>query len=228
MPLKRAPSSARKDPSAATIDLQKYLQEYAAKRRSSAWARRALIYAQGDAADTIFYILSGKVKITVVSTRGKEAVVAILAAGDFFGEGALAGQPVRMATARALTDCRLLKIKREVMVAIVQDDPHFSQGFVQHLLKRSMRLEEDLVDQLFNSSEKRLARALLILANFGKAGQPEPIIPHINQETLAEMIGTTRSRVSFFLNKFRRLEFITYSGTTFEVHSSLLNVILRD
>jgi len=207
--------------------LQKYLQEYAAKRRSTAFARRALIFAQGDPADTVFYLLTGKVKLTVTSSRGKEAVVAILAAGDFFGEGTLAGQPIRMATARALTDCRALKIKRDVMVDLVRDDPSFSQGFVMHLLKRSMRMEEDLVDQLFNSSEKRLARILLILANFGKVGEPEPIIPHINQETLAEMIGTTRSRVSFFLNKFRRLGFIKYNGT-FEVHSSLLNVVLRD
>jgi CRP/FNR family transcriptional regulator, cyclic AMP receptor protein len=167
------------------------------------------------------------VKVTVVSEQGKEAVVAMLGRDEFCGEGCLAGQPRRMATATAMTDCEIMRLEKWAVVRIIHDEPQFSQMFVAHLLARTIRVEEDLVDQLFNSTEKRLARALLILANFGKEGRPEPIIPKVSQETLAEMIGATRSRVSHFMNKFRELGFIDYNGHI-EVHSSLLSVVLHD
>jgi CRP/FNR family transcriptional regulator, cyclic AMP receptor protein len=185
------------------------------------------VFAQGDPADAVFYIHEGKVKITVASEQGKEAVVAILGPHEFCGEGCLAGQPRRMATATAMTACGVMRLEKAAIVRVLHEEPAFSELFVAHLLARAIRVEEDLVDQLFNSSEKRLARALLMLANFGKEGRPEPIIAKISQETLAEMIGTTRSRVSFFMNKFRRLGFISYNGTL-EIHSSLLSVILYD
>ncbi len=185
------------------------------------------LFQQGDPADSVFYIQSGKIKIAVVSPQGKEAVVAILDAGDFCGEGCLAGQVVRMASVIALTDCEAVRIEKAAMVRLIHDEPAVSEMFVTHLLARNVRVEADLVDQLFNSSEKRLARLLLILANFGKEGKPEAIVPSISQETLAEMIGTTRSRVSFFMNKFRQLGFIDYNGHI-EVHSSLLSVVLND
>ena len=186
-----------------------------------------VIFSQGDAADAAFYISSGKVKITVVSAQGKEAVVAILGPDEFFGEGCLNGQPLRMATATAMAECEILRLEKPAMIRVLHDEPEFSDMFIAHLLHRAARVEADLVDQLFNSSEKRLARALLLLANFGKEGRPEPVIPKVSQETLADMIGTTRSRVSHFMNKFRKLGFISYNGTL-EVHSSLLNVILHD
>jgi len=186
-----------------------------------------VIFAQGDQADDIFYIKEGKVKITVVSSRGKEAVVGILSDGQFFGEGSLNGQRVRMSTAIAMGDCTIAQLSRLLMLGTLNDEPEFSNFFIDHLLSRYLRIEEDLVDQLFNSSEKRLARVLLLLANFGKEGKPEIVIPDITQATLAEMIGTTRSRVSFFLNKFRKLGFIEYNGKM-QVHSSLLNVVLHD
>ena len=186
-----------------------------------------IVFAQGDAADSVFFIQKGKVKVTVVSEQGKEAVVAILGPGQFCGEGCLAGQPRRMATATAMTDCEIMRLEKATVIRALHDEPAFSEMFVSHLLARTIRVEEDLVDQLFNSSEKRLARALLLLANFGKEGRPEPIIAKISQETLAEMIGTTRSRVSYFMNKFRKLGFIDYNGTL-EVHSPLLNVVLHD
>ena len=185
------------------------------------------IFSQGDAADSVFYIQKGKVKVLVVSEHGKEAVVAILGPDEFCGEGCLTGQRFRIAMAVTMTECDIMRIDKEVVTRAVHDEPAFSEMFVAHLLLRTMRVEEDLVDQLFNSSEKRLARALLILANFGKEGRPEPIIAKVSQETLAEMIGTTRSRVSFFMNKFRKLGLISYNGTI-EVHSSLLNVVLND
>jgi len=189
------------------------------------------VFLQGDSADAIFYIQKGKIKLTVVSQQGKEAVVAILGVGDFFGEGCLAGQSQRMASATTMSDCSIMRLEKAGVIRLLHDQPTFSELFLHHLLSRNIRIEEDLVDQLFNSSEKRLARVLLLLANFGKEGKPEPVIPKISQETLAEIVGTTRSRVSFFMNRFRKLGFVHYSGQFtggLEVHSSLLNVILHD
>jgi CRP/FNR family transcriptional regulator, cyclic AMP receptor protein len=186
-----------------------------------------IIFSQGEPADAVFYIQKGRVKLTVVSEQGKEAVVAILGKGDFFGEGCLAGQPVRMASATAMVECEIMRLAKAAVVRVIHDEPSFSEMFMSHLLIRKIRVEADLVDQLFNSSEKRLARALLLLANFGREGKPEPVIAKISQETLAEMIGTTRSRVSSFMNKFRQLGLIDYNGKL-EVHSSLLNVVLHD
>ena len=177
--------------------------------------------------DSVFYIRTGKVKVTVISEQGKEAVVAVMGPDEFCGEGCLSGQPRRLATATAMTDCEVMRLDKETFVRVLHEEPAFAEMFVAHLLVRTSRVEADLVDQLFNSSEKRLARALLLLANFGKEGKPEPIIAKISQETLAEMIGTTRSRVSHFMNKFRQLGFIDYNGTI-EVHSSLLSVVLHD
>jgi CRP/FNR family transcriptional regulator, cyclic AMP receptor protein len=185
------------------------------------------VFDQGDPADEVFYIQKGKVKITIVSEQGKEAVVAILAADEFFGEGCLAGQAQRIATAAAMTESVIVRLEKAAIVRVIHQEPAFSEMFIAHLLGRTIRVEADLVDQLFNSSEKRLARVLLLLANFGKESKPEPIIAKISQETLAEMIGTTRSRVSFFMNKFRKLGFIHYNGGI-EVHSSLLNAVLHD
>src|ERR1700733_738976 len=193
----------------------------------NAYRSNQRIFAQGDPADAIFYIQKGKVKLTVVSKRGKEAVIALLGEGDFFGESCLAGQPLRMATAVTLSNCSIMKLEKAGVVRLLREEPAFSELFVAHLLSRNIKIEEDLVDQLFNSSEKRLARVLLLLANFGKEGRPEQVIPKMSQETLAEIIGTTRSRVSFFMNRFRRLGFIEYNGTL-KIHSSLLNVILHD
>jgi CRP-like cAMP-binding protein len=189
------------------------------------------IYAQGDQADAVFYVQNGKVRLTVVSKVGKEATIGILNEGSFFGEGALAGQIVRMGSAAAMTDCELLRVDKKAMITALHREHAFSDMFVAYLLARNIRYEEDLVDQLFNSSEKRLARVLLLLAHFGKEGIPEAVVPKISQETLAEMIGTTRSRVSFFMNRFRKLGFIDYSGGLdggLQVHSSLLNVVLHD
>ena len=185
------------------------------------------VFSQGDPADAIFYIQNGKVKLTVISKQGKEAVVGILGTADFFGEGCLAGQPLRMATATAISACVIVRLEKRSTLRVLHDEPTFSELFLAHLLARNIRLEEDLVDQLFNSSEKRLARELLLLANFGKEGKPEPLIAKISQETLAEIIGTTRSRVSYFMNKFRRLGLIDYNGGL-QVHSSLLNIVLHD
>jgi CRP-like cAMP-binding protein len=189
------------------------------------------IYAQGDQADAVFYVQEGKVRLTVVSKAGKEATIGILNERSFFGEGALAGQIVRMGSAAAMTDCELLRVDKKAMIDALHREHSFSDMFVAYLLARNIRYEEDLVDQLFNSSEKRLARVLLLLAHFGKEGIPEVVVPKISQETLAEMIGTTRSRVSFFMNRFRKLGFIDYSGGLdggLQVHSSLLNVVLHD
>ncbi len=186
-----------------------------------------IVFSQGDLADSVFYIQDGKVKVTVISEQGKEAVVAILGLDEFCGEGCLAGQPRRMATATAITECEIMRLEKAAIIRVLHDEPAFSEMFLSHLLARTIRVEEDLVDQLFNSSEKRLARALLLLANFGKEGRPEPIIAKVSQETLADMIGTTRSRVSYFMNRFRQLGFIEYNGNL-EVHSSLLSVVLHD
>ena len=186
-----------------------------------------VVFFQGDLADAIFYIEKGKIKLSVVSKRGKEAVIALLETGSFFGEGCLAGQQVRMATASAISPCSIMRVEKKAAVRLLHEEPGFSELFVAYLLSRNVRIEEDLVDQLFNSSEKRLARVLLLLANFGKEGKPEPVTMNITQETLAEIVGTTRSRISFFMNKFRRLGFIEYNGKL-NVHSSLLNVVLHD
>ena len=185
------------------------------------------IFCQGEVAEAVFYIQKGRVKLTVLSEQGKEAVVGILEAGQFFGESCLNGHPLRIATTTALEDCVITSITKTAMIAVLHDEPAFSQLFMAYLLTRNSRVEEDLIDQLFNSSEKRLARLLLILANFGKEGRPQPIAVELSQETLAEMIGTTRSRVSFFMNKFRKLGFIDYNGKI-EVHNSLLNAVLND
>jgi CRP/FNR family cyclic AMP-dependent transcriptional regulator len=186
-----------------------------------------VVFAQGDAADTVFYIQKGQVKVVVISEQGKEAVVGIFGPGQFFGEGCMNGHSVRIATTTAIEDCLVTAITKTAMLAVLHDQPKFSEMFMAYLLTRNSRIEEDLIDQLFNSSEKRLARLLLLLANFGKEGSPQPIIPNISQETLAEMIGTTRSRVSFFMNKFRKLGLISYNGKI-EVNSSLLNAVLYD
>jgi CRP/FNR family transcriptional regulator, cyclic AMP receptor protein len=189
------------------------------------------IFAQGDAADAVFYIQKGKVRLSVVSKVGKEATIGILSAGNFFGEGSLAGQALRMGSAAAMSDCHLLRIEKKAMMDALHHEHAFSDMFVAYLLARNIRYEEDLVDQLFNSSEKRLARVLLMLAHFGKEGVPETVVPKISQETLAEMVGTTRSRVSFFMNRFRKLGFIHYASGVeggLQVHSSLLNVVLHD
>jgi CRP/FNR family transcriptional regulator, cyclic AMP receptor protein len=191
------------------------------------WRRKQVIFTQGDPADAVFYVQKGRVKLTVVSKQGKEAIVALLGAGEFFGEGCLAGQPLRMSSASATEDTTVLRVRKKVMVRLLHTDPKFSELFTAFLLSRNIRYEEDLVVQLFNSSEKRLARILLLLAHFGKDGKREPVIPRISQETLAGMIGTTRSRVSHFMNKFRKLGFIDYNGGLL-VHSSLLNIVLHD
>jgi CRP/FNR family transcriptional regulator, cyclic AMP receptor protein len=209
------------------FDPSAFLAKAGSGRIISKYLKNQMLFSQGEAADAVFYIQKGKVKISVVSEQGKEAVVAVLSADEFCGEGCLAGQPRRMATAAAMTDCEIMRLEKEAIIRILHEEPAFSEMFLSHILARTIRVEEDLVDQLFNSSEKRLARALLLLANFGKEGRPEPIVGKFSQETLAEMIGTTRSRVSFFMNKFRKLGFIEYNGKL-EVHNSLLNVVLHD
>lgn len=209
------------------FDPQEFLAKIGTGRTLMTCQQQQSIFMQGEPADAVFYIQEGQVKLTVVSAQGKEAVIALLEAQAFFGEGCLAGQPLRMATATALTDCSLMRVEKEAMLRVLHDEPAFSALFMAYLLSRNSRIEADLIDQLFNSSEKRLARVLLLLSHFGKEGTAEPVIPKMSQETLAEMIGTTRSRVSFFLNKFRKLGFIDYNGEL-RVHSSLLNVILHD
>lgn len=210
------------------FDPAAFLDVVGSARSVEAFRKDRIVFAQGDPADAVYYVERGKVKIAVVSPRGKEAVIAILGDGAFFGEGCLAGQPLRMATAKAITECSIVRVKKSVMVRTLHGEPEFAESFIAHLLTRNIRIEEDLIDHLFNSSEKRLARVLLLLANFGKTVHPDEVIPNISQETLAEMIGTTRSRVSFFLNKFRKLGFIEYNGGGMHVHPSLLNVILHD
>jgi CRP/FNR family transcriptional regulator, cyclic AMP receptor protein len=209
------------------FDLKEFLNKANGGKTISEYQKGQVVFSQGDLADAVFYIIDGKVKVTVVSEQGKEAVVAILGVDEFCGEGCLTGQPLRIATATAITGCTIMRLEKQTMIRVLHDEPKFSEMFIEHLLDRTLRVEADLVDQLFNSSEKRLARALLLLANFGKDGRPEAVIAKVSQETLAEMIGTTRSRVSRFMNKFRKLGFIDYNGSL-EVHSSLLNVILHD
>ena len=209
------------------FDPQTFLSTINGGRTIVAFPKKQAIFAQGDTADAVFYIQTGKVKLTVVSKTGKEATIGILNEGDFFGKGCLTGQALRLCSATAMTDCTVMRIDKESMMEVLHQEHAFSDMFVAHLLTRNIRYEEDLVDQLFNSSEKRLARILLLLAHFGKEGKPEGAIPKISQETLAEMVGTTRPRVNFFMNKFRKLGLIRYDGGL-EVHSSLLNVVLND
>ena len=222
-----APMKAAKRP--ARFDPKTFLSTMDGGRKIAAFAKKQTIFAQGDSSDAVFYIQKGKIKLTVVSKSGKEATIGILSEGDFFGEGCLTGQPLRLCSATAMTDCSLMRIDKTYMMEALHREHTLSDMFVAYLLTRNIRYEEDLVDQLFNSSEKRLARILLLLAHFGKEGKPETLIPKISQETLAEMIGTTRSRVSFFMNRFRKLGFIDYqAGDNLQVHSSLLNIVLHD
>jgi len=209
------------------FDLKKFLAIADGGRTVVAHQKGNLVFSQGDPADAVFYIQHGKIKLSVTSEQGKEAVVAIQGVGEFFGEGCLIGQPLRLASAAAMMDSSVMRLAKAEMARILGKEPEFAALFTAHLLARNSRIEEDLVDQLFNSSEKRLARALLLLANFGKEGRPEPIAMKVSQEMLAEIVGTTRPRISFFMNKFRKLGFIDYNGNL-EVHSSLLSVVLRD
>jgi CRP/FNR family transcriptional regulator, cyclic AMP receptor protein len=209
------------------FDPKVFLSKVNGGRTISDYRKNQIVYSQGDSADSVFYIQTGKVKITVLSEQGKEAVVSILGKDDFFGEGCLAGQALRLATAKTITECVIARIAKVDITRVIHKEAAFAELFITHLLARNVRVEEDLVDQLFNSSEKRLARTLLLLANFGKESQPEPIIAKISQETLAEIIGTTRSRVSFFMNKFRKLGLIDYNGSI-EVHPALLNLVLHE
>jgi len=209
------------------FDPKTFLSKVNDGRTVSEYRKNQIVYRQGDRADSVFYIQTGKIKITVTSTQGKEAVVAVLGHDQFFGEGCLNGHILRLATATVLTDSSIMRIPKAEIVRVLHDEPEFSQLFISHLLARNNRIEEDLVDQLFNSSERRLARTLLLLANFGNEGEPEPVPANISQETLAEIIGTTRSRVSHFMNKFRRLGLIDYNGRI-EVHRSLLNLVLHE
>ncbi len=210
-----------------SFDPKEFLSKVNGGRAISEYRKDQIVYTQGELADSVFYIQSGKVKKTVVSEKGKEAVVAVLGTGDFVGEGCLTGQPLRLARVSAMTECVIVRIAKADIARVIREEPAFAELFIAHLLARTIRVEADLVDQLFNSSEKRLARVLLLLANFGKEGRPEPILAKISQGTLAEMIGTTRARVNFFMNKFRQLGLIDYNGHI-EVHSSLLNVVLHD
>jgi CRP/FNR family cyclic AMP-dependent transcriptional regulator len=204
-----------------------FLAEANGGRHIVEYRKDQIVFSQGESADAVFYIQKGQVKVTVLSEQGKEAIVALQGPDEFLGEGCLNGQRKRLATATAMTECAIMRVERTEMLRVLRDEPAFSEMFISHILARNARVEEDLVDQLFNSTEKRLARLLLLLANFGKEGRPEPIVAKISQETLAEMIGTTRSRVSHFMNKFRQLGFIEYNGHL-EVHSSLLSVVLSE
>jgi CRP-like cAMP-binding protein len=224
-------SSAQPNNKAREFNPATFLATIGEGRKNLTFTKKQGIFTQGDMADAVFYIQKGKVKLTVVSKTGREATIGILKGGDFFGEGALAGQALRMGSASAMTDCEILRIDKKAMMNALHHEHAFSDLFVTYLLARNVRYEEDLVDQLFNSSEKRLARILLLLAHFGKEGVPELVVPKISQESLAEMVGTTRSRVSFFMNRFRKLGFVDYSGGPeggLQVHSSLLNVVLHD
>ncbi|MGA7974445.1 MAG: Crp/Fnr family transcriptional regulator [Pseudolabrys sp.] len=224
-PAKR--NTSRKTAKATLFDAAAFLDTAGIGRDISTYSKKEILFAQGDDADAVFYIKKGKVKVAVLSKDGKEAVIALLGPDVFVGEGCLIGQPKRLATASAMTECEAMRVQKSEIQRVIRDEPAFSEMFVSHILTRNARVEEDLVDQLFNSTEKRLARLLLLLANFGKEGRTEPILAKISQETLAEMIGTTRSRVSHFMNKFRKLGFINYNGHL-EVHNSLLGVLLAD
>jgi CRP/FNR family transcriptional regulator, cyclic AMP receptor protein len=210
-----------------SFNTESFLAKIGEGRSIGKYRKDQIVFSQGDASDSVFYIQSGKAKKSVVSEDGKEAVVAILGTGSFFGEGCLTAEALRLATVSAMTECVIVRITKAAVVRLIREEPEFAGLFIAHLLARSLRSEEDLVDQLFNSSEKRLARMLLLLANYGKESRPEPVIAKISQDTLADMIGTTRSRVSFFMNKFRKLGFVDYSGQQIEVHGSLLNAVLQ-
>jgi CRP-like cAMP-binding protein len=212
---------------ALAFDPQAFLTRIENGKTTREYRSKQVVFSQGDAADAVFYLQSGKVKLAVVSRRGKEAVVGVLERGSFFGEGCLAGQPVRMSTASALQPSSIVRVGRTTMVRLLHREQEFAELFIAYLLSRNVRIEEDLVDQLFNSSEKRLARILLLLAHFGKEPRPQSVIPKVSQETLAAMVGTTRSRVSYFMNRFRKMGFIHYNGGL-QVHSGLLTVVLRD
>ena len=212
---------------ALAFDPKAFLTRIESGKTTRAYKSKQVVFAQGDAADAVFFVQSGKVKLTVVSTRGKEAVIGVLEAGSFFGEGSLAGQPLRMSTASVIQPSSIVRVGRSTMVRMLHQEPKFAELFTAYLLSRNVRIEEDLVDQLFNSAEKRLARILLLLAHFGKESRPETVIAAVSQETLAAMVGTTRSRVSHFMNRFRKMGFIHYNGGL-QVHSALLTVVLRD
>jgi len=216
-------------PSKAVLafDHEAFLTRIESGKTTRQYRTKQVLFSQGDAADAVFYIQSGKVRLTVVSTRGKEAVIGVLGRGSFFGEGCLAGQPLRMSTAMSIEPSSVIRVGKSTMVRVLHRDPAFAELFIAYLLSRNVRIEEDLVDQLFNSAEKRLARILLLLARFGKESRPETVIPEVSQETLAAMVGTTRSRVSHFMNRFRKMGFIHYNGGL-QVHSALLTVVLRD
>ena len=217
-------AKARKTP---TFNVKKFLNTVDGGRTIKTYRKNETIFSQGDPADAVFYVQEGQVKVSVISELGKEAVVALHRKGDFFGEGCLNGQPLRLGTVAAMMDSVIMRLDKASVVKVLHEEPKFSDAFIAHLLARNARVEEDLVDQLFNSSEKRLARVLLLMANFGKEGKPEPVIAKVSQETLAQIVGTTRSQVSTFMTKFRQLGFIKYNGSL-EVHNSLLNVILHD
>ncbi len=221
------PVKVRKKPAARTFDPHTYFKPYAGRFQQLALLRRAVAYSQGAAAVDVFYIERGGIKLSVIAPNGKEAIIAMLGPGDFFGEGCLAGQPIRMATATAIVPTTVYRIPKVDMMRMLHEKQQFSDYFINHMLGRNMRVEEDLVDQLFNSSEKRLARTLLLLARYGKEDTPAGVLPRLSQETLAEMIGSTRSRVNFFMNKFRRLGFIEYKGRI-KINSSLLSIVLHD
>ena len=212
---------------ALAFDPKALLTKLGKGKKTGAYRNKQVVFSQGDAADAVFYIQSGKVKLTVVSTRGKQAVIGVLERGSFFGEGCLAAQPLRMSTASAIQASSIVRVAKSSMIRLLHREPEFAEVFTAYLLSRNVRIEEDLVDQLFNSSEKRLARVLLLLAHFGKESRPETVIPKVSQETLAAMVGTTRSRVSYFMNRFRKLGFIHYNGGL-QVHNALLTVVLRD
>ena len=209
------------------FDPKDFITRIESGKTTRKYRSKQVVFSQGDAADGVFYVQSGKVKLTVVSTRGKEAVIGVLEQGSFFGEGCLAGQTLRMSTASAMQSSSIIRVAKAIMVGMLHREPEFAELFTAYILSRNVRIEEDLVDQLFNSSEKRLARILLLLAHFGKEPRPESVIPKVSQETLAAMVGTTRSRVSYFMNRFRKLGFIHYNGGL-QVHSGLLSVVLRD
>jgi CRP/FNR family transcriptional regulator, cyclic AMP receptor protein len=210
------------------FDPEAFLEKIEEGKTPREYRNKQIVFAQGDAADSTYFIHSGRIKLTVLSTRGKEAVIGVLERGSFFGEGCLAGQPLRMSTASAIQTSSLIRVGRSTMVGLLHREPEFAEAFIAYLLSRNVRIEEDLVDQLFNSSEKRLARILLLLAHFGKEPRPDVVIPKVSQETLAAMVGTTRSRVSYFMNRFRTLGFVNYNNGSLQVHSGLLSVVLHD
>jgi CRP/FNR family transcriptional regulator, cyclic AMP receptor protein len=225
---KGSTAMAKRPKKTEPFDVHQYLSNAGVSRRIANFRKGQVIFSQDDSCDDVLYIQSGNAKLTIVNPQGKEAVLAIVGPGDFLGEGCIIGNPVRMATATAIAPLNAMSIEKKEMMRVLHDEQEFAGKFISYMLERNIKIEADLVDQLFNSSEKRLARALLILARYGKAGEPETMVAKISQETLAELVGTTRSRVNFFMNKFRKLGFIDYNGGGMQVHSSLLNVVLHD